>query len=78
MGTAIWIVFTGSEVANPLSDEAVRAAAARVGADRVITRLPAGYGQILGERGASISVGERQLLSFARAIYVASMRRSSR
>ena len=61
-------VATNIRLANPLSDEAVRGAAARVGADRVIARLPAGYGQVLGERGASISVGERQLLSFARAI----------
>ncbi len=53
---------------NPISDAAVRAAAARVGADRVIARLPDGYGHRLGERGASLSVGERQLLSFARAI----------
>ena len=43
-------------------------AASRVGADRIIRRLPHGYAQVLGERGASISVGERQLLSFARAI----------
>ena len=34
----------------------------------MIARLPDGYRQVLGERGASISVGERQLLSFARAI----------
>jgi ATP-binding cassette subfamily B protein len=53
---------------NAVSDEAVRAAAARVGADRVIERLPGGYAHRLGERGASLSVGERQLLSFARAI----------
>ena len=53
---------------NPVSDAAVRAAAARVGADRVIARLPEGYAHRLGERGASLSVGERQLLSFARAI----------
>jgi len=52
----------------PLSDEEVRAAAARVGADRVIRRLPDGYAHMLGERGATVSVGERQLLSFARAI----------
>ena len=51
-----------------LDDAAVMAAAARVGADRVIARLPAGLDQVLGERGASVSVGERQLLSFARAI----------
>jgi ATP-binding cassette subfamily B multidrug efflux pump len=52
----------------PLDDAAVMAAAARVGADRVIGRLPAGLDQTLGERGASVSVGERQLLSFARAL----------
>jgi ATP-binding cassette subfamily B protein len=46
----------------------VEAAAARVGADAFIARLPGGYEQPLGERGASLSVGERQLLSFARAL----------
>ncbi len=61
-------IATNIRLSAPLSDEAVRAAAARVGADRVIARLPDGYGQRLGERGASVSVGERQLLSFARAI----------
>jgi len=61
-------VMTNIRLSKAISDEAVSAAAARVGADRVIRRLPHGYGQVLGERGASISVGERQLLSFARAI----------
>ena len=51
-----------------LTDDQVAAAAARVGADRLIRRLPAGYEHVLGERGATISVGERQLLAFARAI----------
>jgi ATP-binding cassette subfamily B protein len=46
----------------------VAEAAAHVGADRVIRRLKDGYQHRLGERGASVSVGERQLLSFARAI----------
>jgi ATP-binding cassette, subfamily B, multidrug efflux pump len=46
----------------------VEEAAQRVGADRLIRRLPRGYEHRLGERGSSISVGERQLLSFARAI----------
>ncbi len=39
-----------------------------MGADRFIQRLPAGYDHRLGERGRSLSVGERQLLSFARAL----------
>lgn len=61
-------IATNIRLSNPLSDTEVAAAAARVGADRVVRRLPDGYQHRLGERGASISVGERQLLSFARAI----------
>ncbi len=61
-------VATNIRLSAPLSDDAVAAAAGRVGADRVIGRLPDGYAHVLGERGASVSVGERQLLSFARAI----------
>ena len=52
----------------PISSAQAREAAERVGADRFIQRLPAGYGHVLGERGRSLSVGERQLLSFARAL----------
>ena len=52
----------------PLSDERVVEAARRVGADALIRRLPRGYDQPLGERGTSLSVGERQLVSFARAL----------
>ncbi|HET8769775.1 MAG TPA: ABC transporter ATP-binding protein [Gemmatimonadaceae bacterium] len=61
-------IATNIRLASPLSDADVAAAAARVGADRVIERLPDGYRHRLGERGSSVSVGERQLLSFARAI----------
>ncbi len=61
-------VATNIRLSAPLSDAEVASAAARVGADRVIARLPDGYRHRLGERGTSVSVGERQLLSFARAI----------
>jgi ATP-binding cassette, subfamily B, multidrug efflux pump len=53
---------------DDISDQQVRQAAARVGADRHIERLPRGYDEPLAERGASLSVGQRQLLSFARAL----------
>ena len=61
-------VASNIRLSNPLTEEAVQRAAARVGADRVIDRLPGRYAHRLGERGAAVSVGERQLLSFARAI----------
>lgn len=61
-------VASNIRLSNALSDETVHEAASRVGADRIIRRLPRGYGHELGERGTSISVGERQLLSFARAV----------
>jgi ATP-binding cassette subfamily B protein len=61
-------VLTNIRLSNDIAEEDVAVAAARVGADRIIRRLPDGYSQVLGERGASISVGERQLLSFARAL----------
>ncbi len=61
-------VRTNVRLDAPIDDAAVMRAAARVGADRVIGRLSSGLDQVLGERGASVSVGERQLLSFARAL----------
>ncbi|MFI5235393.1 MAG: ABC transporter ATP-binding protein [Gemmatimonadales bacterium] len=66
-------LFAGDILRNLVLDTGVspdqaREAAKRVGADRFIERLPAGYGHVLGERGRSLSVGERQLLSFARAL----------
>jgi ATP-binding cassette, subfamily B, multidrug efflux pump len=66
-------LFTGDILHNltldaPITPEAARLAARRVGADRFIERLPSAYHHVLGERGRSLSVGERQLLSFARAL----------
>ena len=51
-----------------IDDAQVRAAAERIGAAPFIARLENGYDQALGERGSSLSVGERQLVSFARAL----------
>jgi ATP-binding cassette, subfamily B, multidrug efflux pump len=51
-----------------ISPERAREAVARVGATPHVERLPRGFDEALGERGTSLSVGERQLLSFARAL----------
>ncbi|MGE3074886.1 MAG: ABC transporter ATP-binding protein [Dehalococcoidia bacterium] len=50
------------------TDEQVEAAATAVGADEFITRLEHGYDTVLQQRGQNLSVGQRQLISFARAI----------
>ena len=54
--------------AQDIGDDRVREAAERIGAAPFIERLEGGYSQELGERGATLSVGERQLVSFARAL----------
>jgi len=48
--------------------EAVEAAATAVGAHEFISRLPKQYDTVLQQRGQNLSVGQRQLISFARAI----------
>ena len=69
-------LFTGSVIDNiryreeSTSREAVERAARAVGAHDFIARLPQGYDTVLGQRGVNLSIGQRQLLSFARAIVV--------
>ena len=46
----------------------IAAAARAVGAHGFVERLPGGYGAELHERGANLSVGQRQLIAFARAV----------
>lgn len=50
------------------TDDEVKAAAEAVGASDFIEKLPSGYQTEVEERGNILSVGERQLLSFARAL----------
>jgi ATP-binding cassette subfamily B multidrug efflux pump len=51
-----------------IDDRQVAAAAQAVHADKFINALPAGYASPVAERGATLSVGQKQLLSFARAL----------
>jgi ATP-binding cassette subfamily B protein len=53
---------------SDISEERVRRAAEAVHAHRFIEALPNGYDTEVRERGATLSVGQKQLLSFARAL----------
>jgi len=67
-------LFTGTVFENiryhklEATREQVIEAAKAVGAHEFIMRLPDGYDSVLGERGGNLSLGQRQLLSFARAL----------
>ena len=67
-------LFSGTVIDNirycheDASEEDIIAAARAVGAHDFITQLDNGYHAILAERGVNLSVGQRQLISFARAI----------
>src|SRR5438270_4670264 len=67
-------LFTGTVESNirlgraDISDERIRWAATEVRADNFIRRLPREYKSEVRERGAGLSVGQKQLISFARAL----------
>ena len=67
-------IFAGTVSSNirlndtSIGDTQVRAAAQFVNADKFIERLPGGYDTVVTERGSTLSVGQKQLLAFARAI----------
>jgi ATP-binding cassette subfamily B protein len=67
-------LFSGSILSNitlgddSISEAAVKHAAKLVGADSFIEALPGGYKHEIAERGNSLSTGQRQLISFVRAL----------
>jgi ATP-binding cassette subfamily B protein len=67
-------LFSGSIKSNinlsdgEINDQRVIEAARIVGADKFIADLPQKYGEEVKERGATLSVGQKQLISFARAL----------
>lgn len=62
-------VFENITLNNPnISLEEAKLAAKVVGADKFITQLPQGYMYNVQERGATLSAGQRQLISFARVV----------
>ena len=53
---------------NEISEEEIKAAARYVNADGFIEQLEKGYDEPVTERGATLSAGQRQLISFARTL----------
>ena len=70
------VLFSGSVAeniafGNPHATQAdIEAAAQVANVHEFITTLPQGYATLLGERGASLSQGQRQLMSIARAVLI--------
>ena len=68
-------LFSGTSVKDNIrynrehvTDEDVVRAATAVGAHEFISKLDQGYETIMNERGGNLSIGQRQLISFARAL----------
>jgi ABC-type multidrug transport system fused ATPase/permease subunit len=67
-------LFSGTITSNismsndSIPHEKIMEAARTVGADKFINSLPQKYDEIVKERGATLSVGQKQLISFARAL----------
>ncbi len=67
-------LFSGTITSNismsndSIPHEKIMEAARTVGADKFINSLPQKYNEIVKERGATLSVGQKQLISFARAL----------
>jgi ATP-binding cassette, subfamily B, multidrug efflux pump len=67
-------LFTGTMSSNirlgntDITDDEIRRCASYVNANGFIERLPGAYGHEVRERGATLSVGQKQLLAFARAL----------
>ena len=53
---------------DKITDEQIIEAAKTVGAHKFISQLPNGYDEEVKEKGATLSVGQKQLISFARAL----------
>lgn len=70
------VLFSGTVAENiafghPTASQAEIEAAAQVAnVHEFVTQLPQGYATVLGERGASLSQGQRQLISIARAVLI--------
>lgn len=67
-------LFTGTIASNvslgdeKISRERIEQALRDVGAERILAHLPQGFDEPVVEKGATLSAGQRQLISFARAL----------